>query len=171
MSAACVLQFNGQRTNTIWEKNKLGITLFFQLLNYFFFWFSFSPLRYLLWEKYRNYPLTTTQGDRLASCENIVSRTRSRLSPLVRHVIRANVNKPSDVNVYHANDSYKVKKACRKGRLCWGTWSHFYGLKNLATKKHNSQECGDKEIKSNESVKATPPATGTGHCPFSLYTL
>ena len=33
--------------------------------------------RYLLWEKYRNYPLTNTQGDRLASCENIVSRTQA----------------------------------------------------------------------------------------------
>ena len=81
MSAACVLQFNGQRTNTICEKNKLGIILFFQLLNYFFFWLCFSPLKYLLWEKYRNYPLTTTQGDRLASCENIVSRTQTSSLP------------------------------------------------------------------------------------------
>ena len=170
MSAACVLQFNGRRTNTICEKNKLGIILFFQLLNYFFFWLCFSPLKYLLWEKYRNYPLTTTQGDRLASCENIVSRTRPRLSPLLRHAIRANVNKRSDVNVYHANDSTRWK-ACRKGSSARGTWSHFYGLKNLATMKHNSQECGDKEIKSNEYVKATPPTIGTGHCPFSLYTL
>ena len=81
VSAACVLQFHGQRTNTICEKNKLGIILFFQLLNYFFFWLCFSPLKYLLWEKYRNYPLTTTQGDRLASCENIVSRTQTSSLP------------------------------------------------------------------------------------------
>ena len=27
----------------------------------------------LLWERLFNYPLTTTQGDRFASCENIVS--------------------------------------------------------------------------------------------------
>ena len=30
-------------------------------------------------------------------------------SKLNRHAIRANVNKPSDVSVCHANDSYKVK--------------------------------------------------------------
>ena len=38
----------------------------------------------LLWEKYCNYPLTTTLGDRFASCENIVSRSQtSSLPPLV----------------------------------------------------------------------------------------
>ena len=30
-------------------------------------------LKYLLWEKYCNYPLTATHDDRFASCENIAS--------------------------------------------------------------------------------------------------
>ena len=32
-------------------------------------------------EKYCNYPLTTTQGVRLASCENIVSRSQTSSLP------------------------------------------------------------------------------------------
>ena len=35
----------------------------------------------LLWKKYSNYPLTTTQGDRFASCENIVSRSQNSSLP------------------------------------------------------------------------------------------
>ena len=31
--------------------------------------------------KYCNYPLTTTQGDRFASCENIVSRSQTSSLP------------------------------------------------------------------------------------------
>ena len=53
------------------------------ILLFFFFFFSifesfplpvrFLLLKYLLWEKYCNYPLTTTQGDLFASCgQNIV---------------------------------------------------------------------------------------------------
>ena len=38
-------------------------------------------LKYLLWEKNCNYPLTTTQGDRFASCENIVSRFQTSSLP------------------------------------------------------------------------------------------
>ena len=39
------------------------------------------PSKYLLWKKYRNYPLTTTQGDHLASCENIVSLSQTLSLP------------------------------------------------------------------------------------------
>ena len=42
----------------------------------------FSLLKYLMWEKYFNYPLTTMQDYRFASCENIVSQSQtSSLSP------------------------------------------------------------------------------------------
>ena len=53
--------------------------VFFKIL-----WVRLSLLlKYLLWEKYCNYPLTTTQGDRFASCENIFSRSQtSSLPPL-----------------------------------------------------------------------------------------
>ena len=42
---------------------------------------EFLLLKYLLWEKYCNYPLTTTLGDRFASCENIVSRSQTSSLP------------------------------------------------------------------------------------------
>ena len=35
----------------------------------------------LLWKKYCNYPLTTTLGDRFASCENIDSRSQTSSLP------------------------------------------------------------------------------------------
>ena len=42
---------------------------------------EFLLLKYLLWEKYCNYPLTTTLGDRFASCENILSRSQTSSLP------------------------------------------------------------------------------------------
>ena len=39
------------------------------------------PSKYLLWKKYCNYPLTTMQGDRLASCENTVSLSQTLSLP------------------------------------------------------------------------------------------
>ena len=52
------------------------IIVFNFLINtYFLCWFASSFFKYLVWEKYCNYPLTTTQDDRFASCENIVSRS------------------------------------------------------------------------------------------------
>ena len=39
------------------------------------------PLNYLLWKKYCNYPLTTTQGDRPASYESIVSLSQTLSLP------------------------------------------------------------------------------------------
>ena len=41
----------------------------------------FSLLKCLHWEKHCNYLMTTTQGDRFASCENIVSRSQNSSSP------------------------------------------------------------------------------------------
>ena len=73
--------------------------------------------RNLLWEKYRNYPLTTTQGDRLVSCENVVSRTQTSSLPPREARNTCEHNKPSDSNVYHANDSYMVK-SMPKRKLC-----------------------------------------------------
>ena len=46
---------------------------------------EFLLLKYLLWEKYCNYPLTTTLGDRFASCENIVSRSQTSSLPPPPH--------------------------------------------------------------------------------------
>ena len=40
-----------------------------------------KSLKILLWEKYCNYPLTTTQGDNFARCENIVSRFQTSSFP------------------------------------------------------------------------------------------
>ena len=42
----------------------------------------FLPLKYLtFWKIHCNRPLTTTQGDRNASCENIVSRSQTSFAP------------------------------------------------------------------------------------------
>ena len=38
--------------------------------------------KYLLWKENRNFQLTITQGDRCASCENIVSRSQTLLPDL-----------------------------------------------------------------------------------------
>ena len=46
-------------------------------------YYRFSLLKYLLREKYCNYPLTSQQGDRFASCENILSRFQT--SSLLAH--------------------------------------------------------------------------------------
>ena len=46
-------------------------------------------LKYLLCEKYCNYPMTTTLGDRFASCENIVFRFQTSSLP------------PPPATVYH----------------------------------------------------------------------
>ena len=58
-------------------------------------------LKYLLWEKYSNYPLTTTLGVRFASCENIVSRFETSslpttpLPPLGAHQMSKHPRRPS----------------------------------------------------------------------------
>ena len=60
------------------------------------------------------------------------------------------MNKPKDVNVCQANVSYNVK-SMPKRKFCWqGTSSHFYNLKNLAAKKHNSQQYGGEGIERDE---------------------
>ena len=60
------------------------------------------------------------------------------------------MNKPKDVNVCQANVSYNVK-SIPKRKFCWqGTSSHFYNLKNLAAKKHNSQQYGGEGIERDE---------------------
>lgn len=46
------------------------------------------PLNHLQWEKYCNYPPTTTKGDRFASCENIVPWSQtSSLAPCPQFII------------------------------------------------------------------------------------
>ena len=42
---------------------------------------SVKSKKYLPWEKYRNYPLTTTLGNRFASCEIIVFRSQTSSPP------------------------------------------------------------------------------------------
>ena len=42
----------------------------------------FSPVKYLIWEMYCNYPLFTTQGDRFTSYEKIVSLSQTPSFPL-----------------------------------------------------------------------------------------
>ena len=55
--------------------------MFFNFINISDFLYG---LNHLLWEKYYNYLLTITRGDRFASCENIVSRSQtSSLPPLI----------------------------------------------------------------------------------------
>ena len=54
----------------------------FLISTYFLCRFASCFFKYLVWEKYCNYPLTTSQDDRFASCENIVSRSQtSSLQP------------------------------------------------------------------------------------------
>ena len=57
--------------------------LFFQFFNNFLCRFASLFCQNIYCGKKKNcyYPLTTTQGDRSASCENVVSRRRPRLSP------------------------------------------------------------------------------------------
>ena len=74
----------------ICKKNKhAAMILFFQLLNYFLCWLT-SKIFTL--GKYCNYLLTTMQGDRLASYENIVSQSQAfSLSPLVQAPLCSNI--------------------------------------------------------------------------------
>ena len=73
MSVACVLQLEFQSTNMICE-NKEAWWFFFQLLNYFFCWFACRLWNiYFLKNTQQLYPPITTQGDRFACCEDIVS--------------------------------------------------------------------------------------------------
>ena len=46
------------------------------------------------------------------------SRSLVLIQSCNRHAIRADITKPSDANVCHANNSYKVKKNMPKRRLC-----------------------------------------------------
>ena len=79
-------QFQYQKTNKICKKNKDAWYYVFQFFKHF--WFP-QPIRFLLLksltqllrEKYCNYPLTTTRGDRFVSCENIVSRSQTSSLP------------------------------------------------------------------------------------------
>ena len=57
---------------------------FFPIIDLFPLRVRFSLLKCLLWEKHCNYLMTTTQGDRFASSENIVSRSQNSSSPLGR---------------------------------------------------------------------------------------
>ena len=62
------------------------ILFFFQFFKHFSFplpvrFLLLKSLKILLWEKYCNYPLTTKQCDRFASCENIVSRSQTSSLP------------------------------------------------------------------------------------------
>ena len=58
---------------------------FFPIIDLFPLRVRFSLLKCLLWEKHCNYLMTTTQGDRFASCENIVSRSKNSSSPPPPH--------------------------------------------------------------------------------------
>ena len=80
-TVASGLQFQCQRTKTICQKNNEAWYYFF---NYWIIplLIRFSPLKYFtLWKIQCNYPLNTTQCDRFASCENIVSRSQTSLFP------------------------------------------------------------------------------------------
>ena len=84
MSVACVLQFQYQRTNTICEKNKEALRHDIIIFSH---WTISSPGSFLaseiftMYKIHCNYPLTTMQGDRFASCENIGSRYQTSSLP------------------------------------------------------------------------------------------
>ena len=63
------------------ECKKSKEVFFFAVIDLFPLRVRFSLLKCLLWEKHCNYLMTTTQGDRFASCENIVSRSQNSSSP------------------------------------------------------------------------------------------
>ena len=54
----------------------------------------------LLWEKYCNYPLTTTLGDRFGSCENIVSRSQTSSLPSHVQKKKIHITYRTSTNVY-----------------------------------------------------------------------
>ena len=67
------------------RENQRCMISFFQFCNHFLFWVASWSIKILiaLWEKYCHYLLITMQGDRFASCENIVSWSQtSSLHPL-----------------------------------------------------------------------------------------
>ena len=55
--------------------------VFFNFLIIFSAEWLLDLTKYLLWEKYCHYLLITVQGDRFASCENIVSRSQTSSLP------------------------------------------------------------------------------------------
>lgn len=63
------------------ECKKSKEVFFFAVIDLFPLRVRFSLLKCLLWEKHCNYLMTTTQGDRFGSCENIVSRSQNSSSP------------------------------------------------------------------------------------------
>ena len=78
MGVACVLEFPFQRKDIIREKNKEAWYYFFK------YWIIFSTgsLLFTLRKIHCSYPLTTSEGERFACCENMVSRgPRPRLHP------------------------------------------------------------------------------------------
>ena len=83
----------------------------------------FSPLIYLLCEIHCNYPLTTTQGDRFASCDKDVSRSHPRLflrlpPKNLWNLIWSTQNKPpvtGVVNVSLANSQQDLSSQNDKG--------------------------------------------------------
>ena len=64
------------------QEKQRCIILFFQFFNHFLCRFASRYCQKCLqWEKQCNYPLTTTQSNRFASYENIVSRSHTSSLP------------------------------------------------------------------------------------------
>ena len=74
----------------------------FQFFNHFLCRFASRFYQNIYCGKNTNYPLTTKQGDRFASCENIVSRSQtSSLPSLVVHNMNS-LQISTDFGFYHA---------------------------------------------------------------------
>ena len=75
--------FSAERQIRYARKTKMHDIIFFNFLiiSDFCCRLASSSSKYLLWEKYFNYPLTTMQGDHFASCENIVSWSQTSSLP------------------------------------------------------------------------------------------
>ena len=79
--------------------------------------------RFASWERYCNYPLTITQADRFASCENTVSRSQTSslppprwfnwIKPVLKTVSHVGTSKILEVSKEHAER--KSRAAFRRG--------------------------------------------------------
>ena len=78
VTAACVLQVQYQRKKTICEKSKTASSQFDCRNSRNFAYFGKFRVHFFCTLLY---PLTTTQGDRFASCDNIVSWSETTSLP------------------------------------------------------------------------------------------
>ena len=100
------------------EKQRCMI-LFFQFFNHFVCRFASRYCqKCLLWEKHCNCPLTTTQSDRFASYENIVSRSHTSSLPSSPPASPPGTHECILYELFRYLEKAKVLKISFKCKLC-----------------------------------------------------